>query len=302
MNADGSNVHRLTNLRWVSGYPAWSPDGKTIAFMSTAGGDHAHNEIWTIPAAGGKPQQVTTSTTDAIQPSWAPDGALSFSVDGAIWIERERKIDAAHSGQGERVRAPVEPSPGEVGSARHGDGRPSRHARHQGARVRYLRDRLREQGVDVVVVDAGVFEPQIEADVANAEVAAAAGADVAALAKAGDRGAAVDAMGRGAAEVVRAPARGRAARRDPLRRRLRQLVDRGAGDARAARRRAEADRLDTGLGDTRPYVGASDVAMTYSVVDIAGLNRISERILANAAGAIAGDGEGAGGGAARAAR
>src|SRR5213592_2121283 len=41
-------------------------------------------------------------------------------------------------------------------------------------------------------------------------------------------------------------------------------------------------------GDTRPYVGASDVTMTYSVVDIAGLNRVSERILANAAGAIAG--------------
>ena len=41
-------------------------------------------------------------------------------------------------------------------------------------------------------------------------------------------------------------------------------------------------------GDTRPYVGAVDVTMMYSVVDIAGVNRISARILANAAGAIAG--------------
>jgi len=41
-------------------------------------------------------------------------------------------------------------------------------------------------------------------------------------------------------------------------------------------------------GDTRPYMGATDVSMTYSVVDISGLNRISERILSNAAGAIAG--------------
>ena len=41
-------------------------------------------------------------------------------------------------------------------------------------------------------------------------------------------------------------------------------------------------------GDTRPYVGATDVTMMYSVVDIAGINQISERILANAAGAIAG--------------
>ena len=41
-------------------------------------------------------------------------------------------------------------------------------------------------------------------------------------------------------------------------------------------------------GDTRPYVGAVDVTMMYSVVDISGVNRISARIMANAAGAMAG--------------
>jgi uncharacterized protein (UPF0261 family) len=41
-------------------------------------------------------------------------------------------------------------------------------------------------------------------------------------------------------------------------------------------------------GDTRPYVGAVDVTMMYSVVDISGVNRVSARIMANAAGAISG--------------
>jgi uncharacterized protein (UPF0261 family) len=41
-------------------------------------------------------------------------------------------------------------------------------------------------------------------------------------------------------------------------------------------------------GDTRPYVGAVDVTMMYSVVDISGVNSVSARIMANAAGAIAG--------------
>jgi len=41
-------------------------------------------------------------------------------------------------------------------------------------------------------------------------------------------------------------------------------------------------------GDTRPYVGTKDVTMMHSVVDIAGLNRISRKILTNAAGAICG--------------
>ena len=114
----------------------------------------------------------------------------------------------------------------------------------KGQEFDYLRDRLREHGVDVLLVDAGVFEPLAEADVTQDEVAAAAGADLAALREAGDRGAAVEAMCRGAAEVVAPAARGGPARRDPLGRRLRELVDRRRGDARAAGRRPEADRLD----------------------------------------------------------
>jgi uncharacterized protein (UPF0261 family) len=41
-------------------------------------------------------------------------------------------------------------------------------------------------------------------------------------------------------------------------------------------------------GDVRAHVGSSDIAMIYPVTDIAGLNRISRRVLANAAGALAG--------------
>ncbi|HHY91968.1 MAG TPA: UPF0261 family protein, partial [Firmicutes bacterium] len=41
-------------------------------------------------------------------------------------------------------------------------------------------------------------------------------------------------------------------------------------------------------GDTRPYVGTKDITMMYSVVDISGLNRLSRRILGNAARAVAG--------------
>ena len=41
-------------------------------------------------------------------------------------------------------------------------------------------------------------------------------------------------------------------------------------------------------GDVKPYVGPSDICMMYSVTDIAGINRISEKVLANAAHALAG--------------
>jgi uncharacterized protein (UPF0261 family) len=158
----------------------------------------------------------------------------------------------------------------------------------KGKEYAYLSDRLREQGMDVLLVDAGVFEPQVEPDVSREEVAAAAGADAAALAAAGDRGAAVEAMGRGAAEIVRQLHQ--EGRLDGI------LCVGGSGNSSIA---AQAMRpLPVGVpklivstlasGDTRPYVGAADVTMMYSVVDISGLNRISERILSNAAGAIAG--------------
>ncbi|HEY6354728.1 MAG TPA: Tm-1-like ATP-binding domain-containing protein [Burkholderiaceae bacterium] len=41
-------------------------------------------------------------------------------------------------------------------------------------------------------------------------------------------------------------------------------------------------------GDTRPYVGPSDICMMYSITDVSGINRISEKVLANAAHALAG--------------
>ena len=73
----------------------------------------------------------------------------------------------------------------------------------KGKEYAYLRERIRERGVDVLLVDAGILgEPLTEPDVTRQEVAAAGGADVEALAEARDRSAAIEAMSRGAAEVV----------------------------------------------------------------------------------------------------
>ena len=121
----------------------------------------------------------------------------------------------------------------------------------KGAEYGYLRDRLREQGVDVLVVDAGIFEPQIDADIAHDEVAAAAGADLAALVAAADRGAAVEAMCLGAAAVVRRlHADGRLDGCSPSA--VPAILDRCGGCAGPAGRRAQADRLHRRLRRTRP--------------------------------------------------
>jgi uncharacterized protein (UPF0261 family) len=167
----------------------------------------------------------------------------------------------------------------------------------KGQEYAWLRNRLVELGSDVVVVDAGVgvaAEPgdrqglELLADISNERVAAAGGVELAVLRNAGDRGAAVTAMGAGAAVVL--AELHEAGRVDAV------LAVGGSGGSSIAAR-AMRD-LPIGVpklivstmasGDISPYVGAKDVSMMYSVVDIAGINRISRIILGNAAAAVAG--------------
>ena len=159
----------------------------------------------------------------------------------------------------------------------------------KGAEYEFVRGRLLGLGCDVLVVDAGTMgQTRYAVDVSADEVAAAGGAERGALADAGDRGAAMTAMREGASRVVR------------------RLHDEGrldgilalGGSGGTSLAAAAMQRLPVGVpklivstmasGDVRPYVGETDIAMLYSIVDVAGINRVSERILANAAAAIAG--------------
>lgn len=52
--------------------PKWSPDGQTILFESTRSGS---SQLWTVPAAGGEPKQLTEVSTGAATGVWSPDGS-----------------------------------------------------------------------------------------------------------------------------------------------------------------------------------------------------------------------------------
>ena len=160
----------------------------------------------------------------------------------------------------------------------------------KGVEYEFVRSRLRDvHHVDTILIDVGILgEAERSADVSRADVAQAAGARIEDLVAAGDRGNAVETMARGLRTIVaRLHSEGRL---DGI------LGLGGSGGSSLVTNAMRA--LPVGVpklmvstvasGDTRPYVGASDVMMMYSVVDIAGLNSVSVRILANAAAAIAG--------------
>jgi len=160
----------------------------------------------------------------------------------------------------------------------------------KGAEYAYLREQIeRNSSCDVIVIDGGIMaEPQMAVDISRQDVAKAAETTIDSLIAGNDRGAAVAAMADGASKIVSDLfAAGR----------LQGILGLGGTGGTSLVTHAM-QALPVGVpklmvstvasGDTRPYVGAVDITMMYSVVDIAGINRISAHILGNAAAGIAG--------------
>lgn len=96
---DGSNPVQLTNNPGESaGDPAWSPNGKFIAFDARLG-PFAH--IYVIGANGGKPETITSGSFNDVAPSWSVDGKSLFfgSNRSGSWQIWKVSIDGSHAPQ-----------------------------------------------------------------------------------------------------------------------------------------------------------------------------------------------------------
>lgn len=164
----------------------------------------------------------------------------------------------------------------------------------KGREYAFVKERLHGEGIDVVVIDVGVLgtTSDITPDVTAEEVCEAGGARLEDLRfnreGTDTRAVAIETMTRGAACL------------------LQRLADEGRCDGVLGLGGSGGSSLISGAmrtlplgvpkilvstmasGDVSAYVGSSDLCIMHSVTDIAGLNRISKPILANAAGALAG--------------
>jgi len=153
----------------------------------------------------------------------------------------------------------------------------------------FVKAEIVRRGLTALVINSGVIgEPSFTPDVSAAEVAEAGGSSLAALRKAGDRGAAIGVMAKGAAAI------------------LKRLHDEGqvqgvlgmGGSAGTTIATTAMRGLPLGVpkvmvstlagGNVAAYVGDSDIAMLPSIVDVAGVNSISARIYTNAVAAVCG--------------
>ena len=148
----------------------------------------------------------------------------------------------------------------------------------------FLRQCLEKLGLRVVTVDLSTSGKPSPASVHPREVARHH-PDGEAAVFSGDRGSAVGAMAHGLRTVHPHAAR---PRRHHLGRRLGRHLAGHAGMRALPVGMPKVMVSTMASGDTRPYVGPSDICMMYSVTDVQGINRISEQVLANAAHALAG--------------
>lgn len=158
----------------------------------------------------------------------------------------------------------------------------------KGKEFLYVKSIVEELGLTPFMIHTGVFEPAFEADVSNAAVASAAGYDIAEIVKRKDRAMATEALSKGMQVLIP------------------QLYEQGKFDGIISFGGSGGTSLVTpamralpigvpkvmvstmASGNVAQYVGTSDIIMMPSIVDVAGLNKISRTIFRNAVLAIAG--------------
>lgn len=98
MNADGSNLTRLTDNNVVDGDPSWSPDGSKIAFFSRRSGT---DEIHVMNADGSNQTRLSYSGTYNLGPRWSPDGS---KISYYFWVDNHWEIGVMNSDGSNRTR------------------------------------------------------------------------------------------------------------------------------------------------------------------------------------------------------
>lgn len=158
----------------------------------------------------------------------------------------------------------------------------------KGKEFLYVKQLIESLGFKTFTINAGVFESEFEANVSNAEVAAAAGEDIKELAAAKDRANATAVLANGMKKLL--PKLYEDEKFDGV------LSFGGTGGTAIVTPGMR--ELPIGVpkvmvstvasGNTQPYVGTSDIVMIPSIVDVAGLNIISTKVFRNAVFAIIG--------------
>jgi Tol biopolymer transport system component len=100
MDLPSGKPQRLTSGNAREFQPAWSPDGKAIAYVtwSNQGG-----QLWKIPASGGVPQQLSKSFALYSNPVWSPDGTRIVALRGNAYDRENSEFDGGQTSNADLI-------------------------------------------------------------------------------------------------------------------------------------------------------------------------------------------------------
>ena len=78
---DGKTRKQLTTTPKKDSQPRWSPDGKSVLFVSNRA-DGA--QLWITSMDGGEPKQLTKISTGVSEPTWSRDGKMIAFVSARV--------------------------------------------------------------------------------------------------------------------------------------------------------------------------------------------------------------------------
>jgi Tol biopolymer transport system component len=85
--------------------PAWSPDGKTIAYVTWT---NQGGQLWKVPTAGGTPQQLSKSSGVYSNPAWSPDGTKIVALRGNAYDRENSGFDIGQTANADLVWIPAD--------------------------------------------------------------------------------------------------------------------------------------------------------------------------------------------------
>jgi uncharacterized protein (UPF0261 family) len=159
----------------------------------------------------------------------------------------------------------------------------------KGVEYQFAKERFKKSGLNTILIDAGIIgDSLVKADISNEEVARAGGEELATLKNLGDRGFAVAVMTQGVNQIVQ----------DLYKKNQCDAVFALGGSGGSTISSFAMRNLPIGIpkvlvstliaSNASSFIGESDMALFASVVDIAGINSISAKVIANAVDATIG--------------